>query len=121
MSILSRQAIAAGLREAGRIKNGYMPTKADLTDAPILSNWMIEPLRGGVYRLVGTVSSHPSIRDGWCTTSPMLAIDPLGTWVRTVSRYYRLGPVMGDQVLRDLDAKKRDHVICEGVNDDASA
>lgn len=121
MSILSRQAIAAGLREAGRIENGYVPTKADLTDAPILSDWMIEPLRGGLYRLVGTVSDHPSIRDGWCTTSPVLAIDPLGAWVRTVSRYYRLGPVMGDQVLRDLYTKRPDTSFAREVDDDASA
>ena len=47
-------------------------------------------------RLIGVVSGHPSIADGWCTTSVVLAADEAAGWARTVSRYYRLGPRLGE-------------------------
>lgn len=44
MTRLTTEAVAADLREAMRINQGYLPTEADLGSAPLLSDWMIEPL-----------------------------------------------------------------------------
>lgn len=96
MSKLSKKAIAAGLREAARIGAGFVPGEVELAEAPLLTSWIIEPLPGGLLRLVGVVSGHPLIRDGWCTTSPLIAADSDAGWARTVSRYYRLGARLGE-------------------------
>lgn len=96
MSILPKEVVAAGLREAARIAAGYVPNEADLAGAPLLSNWAVEAQFGGLVRLVGVVTGHPSLRDGWCTTSIVLAADEEAGWARTVSRYYRLGPKLGE-------------------------
>lgn len=95
MALLTKDAVAAGLLEAARIKAGFVPGEAELSAAPLLSHWAIEPLPSGLVRLVGVVSGHPLIPDGWCTTSPVLAADEDAGWVRTVSRYYVLGPRLG--------------------------
>lgn len=95
MSILSRETVAAGLREAARIRSGYVPGEAELADAPLLAGWAVQPMPGGLFRLVGFVSGHPLLQDGCITTSAILAADEQGGWVRTASRYYRLGPRLG--------------------------
>ncbi|MGB3337167.1 MAG: DUF6634 family protein [Devosia sp.] len=95
MSIANKEIVAAGLREANRIAAGFAPGEAELAGAPMLSDWAVEPQPGGIVRMVGIVTGHPSIRDGWCTTSPVLAADEVAGWVRTVSRYYLLGPRLG--------------------------
>lgn len=92
MSRLSKQAVAAGLREAARLKAGFVPGETELAGAPLLSHWVVEPVSGGLVRLFGEVSGHPLLPDGWCTTSAVLAADEAAGWVRTASRYYRLGP-----------------------------
>lgn len=96
MSILRKEIVAAGLRDAARIAAGFVPGEAELASAPLLSNWAVEAQFGGTLRLVGVVSGHPSIPDGWCTTSVVLAADTDAGWARTVSRYYRLGPKLGE-------------------------
>lgn len=96
MTILTRDIVVAGLREAARIAAGFVPGEAELAGAPLLSNWAVEAQPAGTVRLVGVVSGHPFIRDGWCTTSVVLAADMDAGWVRTVSRYYRLGPRLGE-------------------------
>lgn len=98
MSRLSKEVVAAGLRGAARIKSGFVPGSAELAGAPLLSHWVVEPVPGGLGRLVGLVSGHPLLPDGWCTTSPVLAADEDAGWVRTASRYYRLGPSRGAAV-----------------------
>ena len=40
-TILSKEAIAAGLREAARIAEGHVPNDTDLTNAPLLSRWAV--------------------------------------------------------------------------------
>ncbi|WP_179381125.1 DUF6634 family protein [Jannaschia marina] len=67
------------------------PTDADLRDAPILQNWMIddEPVRG--LHLIGCVSGHPTPPEGESIyTSALLALDPAGRWARCLNRWYRL-------------------------------
>jgi len=96
MSFLSKGVVAAGLREAARIEAGFVPGDTELAEAPMLTHWAVEPLSGGFMRLVGLVSGHPLIQDGWITTSPLLAADKEAEWVRTVSRCYSLGPRLGE-------------------------
>jgi hypothetical protein len=98
MSSLSRETLAAALKEIVRIRTGFVPGPAELADAPILSHWTAETLPGGGLYLVGEVSGHPRTADGWCTTSVILAIDVRAGWVRTINRYYRLGPSLGQSL-----------------------
>ena len=96
MTMLTDEAIAAGLREWTRIRNGFVPGEAELAGAPVLSHWTVEVLPGGLPYLIGEVSGHPQLADGWCTTSVLLAADLELGWARTLSRYYRLGPKLGE-------------------------
>ncbi|WP_332700989.1 DUF6634 family protein [Devosia sp.] len=99
MSRLSRQTAVAGLRAARRLHEGERPTNADLAVAPLLEGWALEEVAPGLFRLVGVVTGHPLLADGWCSTSVLLFIDADRTWARTVSRLYRLGmPLAGEQV-----------------------
>ena len=63
--------------------------------APILRNWRLIAGNGvklGI--LVGEVSGHPLLPDGWVTTSAVAAIADDGTWAKTASRRYLLdGPL----------------------------
>lgn len=99
MSTLSKETAAAGLREAARIRSGVVPGAADLAAAPLLTGWAVQPMPGGLFRLVGFVSGHPLLQDGCITTSAILAADEQAGWARTVSRYYRLGPKLGGHAL----------------------
>ncbi len=92
MSRLSKEVVAAGLREATRIRAGFVPGDDELAGAPLISHWVVEPVSGNLVRLFGEVSEHPLLPDGWSRTSAVLAADEGAGWVRTVSRYYRLGP-----------------------------
>lgn len=94
MSRLSIETVSEGLRAAIRIKEGRLPTEAELQAAPLLTGWALsaEPR---FHRLVGVVSGHPIIDDGWCTTSVVLVIAPHRKWAHTVSRLYRLGAPLG--------------------------
>ncbi|KFC68200.1 hypothetical protein FF80_01924 [Devosia sp. LC5] len=96
ISILPRETVAAGLREAARIRAGAVPGAAELANAPLLTGWAVQPMPGGLVRLVGFASGHPLLQDGCITTSAILAADEQAGWVRTVSRYYRLGPRLGE-------------------------
>jgi hypothetical protein len=42
-------------------------------------------------RLIGQVTGHPRLGDRPVMTSPLWAADPASQWVRTTSRFYRLG------------------------------
>jgi hypothetical protein len=56
-----------------------------LQTAPLLEYWVpVQRLQG--VRLVGQVEDRMII------TSPLWFADPDGTWIRTLSRFYRLGP-----------------------------
>lgn len=91
MVTLSREAIIAGLIAAARIRDGELPSEAEIAAAPRLEGWAYEPMGGGLYRLVGVVTGHPSIPDGYCHTSAVLVLAGDLRWARTVSRVYSLG------------------------------
>jgi hypothetical protein len=55
-----------------------------MTD-PILRNWRITHEIG-----IGEVTGHPSIADGWMTTSRIIEVAGDRSWMRTKSRLYRL-------------------------------
>ncbi len=67
------------------------PSETDLAGAPMLTYWRPHVSRHGALILWGIVSGHPSLRDGWITTSQLVAIDVAKGWARTASRWYALG------------------------------
>jgi hypothetical protein len=62
-----------------------------LDAAPRLDDWVAMPTPMGV-QLMGQVTGHPLLGDRAVVTSPLWIADPQGRWVRTLSRFYRLGP-----------------------------
>jgi hypothetical protein len=59
--------------------------------APLLEQWLPVLSPEGV-RLAGHVIGHPIHRDSFVMTTALWFADPDDTWVRTLSRFYRLGP-----------------------------
>lgn len=74
-----------------RLELGRRVSPILLQKAPLLEDWFptVTPL--GV-QLVGHVTGHPLRGDRAIATSPLWFADPDDTWVRTLSRFYRLGP-----------------------------
>ncbi|MGO3933697.1 hypothetical protein NP284_35945 [Rhodopseudomonas pseudopalustris] len=68
----------------------FSGSPGELRNAPVIDDWavMVTPL--GV-QLMGFVTGHPRFGNRPVVTSPLWAADPDGRWVRTTSRYYRLG------------------------------
>lgn len=71
------------------------PKPDDLQYAPLIDNWFLIWRDGDVVRADGDVHGHPTIDDPWVTTSPVLAygydFDTEEGWLRSISRWYRLG------------------------------
>ncbi|KAA2235874.1 DUF6634 family protein [Salinarimonas soli] len=65
------------------------PTPDDLAAAPILENW--SPALRAVRSISGEVHGHPSYRPGAVINSSEVYASDGATWVRTYSRWYRLG------------------------------
>jgi hypothetical protein len=73
-----------------RIRDGEAPTADDLNDAPILDGWAPAMIWQKV--LAGSVVSHPRLGSRpLIRTSPLYVFDLERGWVRTWSRFYRLG------------------------------
>lgn len=86
---LARQfeAIAADIRV---IHAHGQPHDRDLRDAPLLEAWTFALVSAPC--LVGRVSKHPLLGDRHrIHTSQLVALDADQGWVRTWSRFYRLG------------------------------
>lgn len=81
------------------IKAGMGPTEAQLRDAPLIEAW--QPRPSHQHRLVGFVEGHPHIHEGHITTSPVIAVGEGRKWVRTISRYYRMGRSIAE--INELD------------------
>jgi Family of unknown function (DUF6634) len=79
--------LAADVR---RIRAGKAPTAADLDEAPILDSWVPAVIWQKV--LAGSVTGHPLLGSRpFIRTSPLYVLDLEQGWVRTWSRFYRLG------------------------------
>ncbi len=66
------------------------PDPDDLRDAPILDAWRFALLPTRC--LVGSVTGHPLLGNSpLMHTTPIFASDVEAGWVRTLSRFYRLG------------------------------
>ena len=68
---------------------------------PILRDWrLIAGDETALGILVGEVSGHPLLPNGWITTSAVAEVSGDHTWARTASRWYSLGvPLPDDQPL----------------------
>lgn len=72
------------------------PTAAELAGAPLLDQWSLLDAddEDDLPAVVGVISGHPFdfIADGSLhVAAEAFAMDPQITWVRTLSRLYRLG------------------------------
>lgn len=99
---LMQRTVAQGRRlelaraDLERIRTGWRPLPDDLRTAPILDYWILHRLDSPLAWFEGIVSGHPEIADGHhAITSAVIALDLSLTWVRTVSRFYRLGLRLG--------------------------
>ncbi|WP_438275830.1 DUF6634 family protein [Nitrobacter sp.] len=77
--------------DAAHLQHVRSVSPALLRSAPLLKFW-VPALRPEGLRLIGQVTGHPLIKGRMIMTSPLWFADPAGRWVRTLSRYYRLGP-----------------------------
>jgi hypothetical protein len=91
--------LAAKLRvlahDLERIAAATAPTAAELANAPLLVDWscILSPVG---LRLLGHVTGHPRLGDTDAMTSQLWAAGSDGKWIRTLSRFYRLGPRCDD-------------------------
>jgi hypothetical protein len=81
-----------------RIVAGHQPTAAELSAAPIIDNWLFVPRPETA--LAGLISGHPLLGAGPGVTSGIFALDEAHSWVRTWTRWYRLGRQAGDDQMR---------------------
>ena len=65
---MDMERIIAGLREAAKIADGYIPNEQDLAGAPLISNWILA--QPGPC-LIGKITGHPnpSVQGPVSTTS----------------------------------------------------
>ena len=100
--------LAAKLRmladDLERIAAGTAPTAAELAEAPVMLEWRCALSPVGL-RLIGRVSGHPRLGDTDAMTSQLWAAASDGTWIRTLSRFYRLAEPYRDD---DPDAGASD-------------
>lgn len=81
------QALA---NDCARLEHDTKFVAAKLHTAPLLENYapIIGPL--GI-RMIGDVTGHPLFGTRSVITSQVWFADPEGHWIRTLSRFYRLG------------------------------
>lgn len=81
------RALAADLE---LIRKAEAPTQRQYDEAPFIDRWRATTDAAGL-RLTGLVANHPRLRPGPAMTTQLWSADPHGKWVRTLSRFYRLG------------------------------
>jgi hypothetical protein len=103
--------------DAARLLHNRSVSPVLLKGSPLLGDFVIAQTPLGL-QLVGHVSGHPRLGDRMAATSPLWFADPDGTWVRTLSRFYRLGPPADpDDLRRIMAAAPESHA---GEDDDSS-
>lgn len=75
---------------------------ATKTADPVLENWRLIG-DGGPRTLVGEVSGHPKLDDGWITTSVAVEMAADRSWAITRARRYVLGRQLPDDKLPPQD------------------
>lgn len=94
--IESLEALAHDLR---RMLRGGAPTPDEIEAAPLISAWIAVDRE--VPALVGKVGDHPVLPGPRTVTTSELAVWGVGKgWVRTSSRFYKLGEAFGSNVSR---------------------
>ena len=87
-----REDMAGFVRDVILLGQGWTPSEEDLRAAPRLDRWRIGTL-GSAIAIRGFVTGHPNCADGvGIEVGPVLVFHDDGLWVRTLSRFYRLGP-----------------------------
>jgi hypothetical protein len=84
-----------------RLELGRPVSPILLQRAPLLKEWIAAVTPLGV-QLVGYVTGHPMHGDRAVATSPVWFADPDGNWIRTLSRFYRLGPPADPEDIRRI-------------------
>lgn len=85
------------LADLKAIREGNGPTEAELAAAPLIDQF--SKVYMPVPCLTGFIHGHPRIADGPARTSDLWVVAPDQGWVRTISRYYRLGQPMHESDL----------------------
>ena len=85
--------------DCDRLERGRPVSPALLQKAPLLEDWVPAITPQGV-QLIGHVTGHPLLGDCAAVTTPLWFADPHGAWVRSLSRFYRLGPPLDGEDLR---------------------
>jgi hypothetical protein len=99
--------------DCGRLELERTVSPILLQKAPLLEDWVPALTPGGV-QLIGHASGHPVHGDRIVMTTPLWFADPDGSWVRTLSRFYQLGPpANADEIRRILT-----RVVTAGDGDD---
>jgi hypothetical protein len=72
------------------IRRGDAPRADVLAGAPLIVDWYatLSPLG---LRLTGFVAGHPLLGNRPAMTSQVWAADAAGKWIRTLTRFYKLG------------------------------
>ncbi len=87
-----REDMIGFLEDVARLAEGWTPSEDDLRAAPRLDRWRIGTI-GPTIAIRGFVSGHPNCQDGvGVEVGPVQVFHDDGLWVRTLSRFYRLGP-----------------------------
>ena len=84
------EALLADLRN---IAAGRLPTNPELETAPLLDFWEMDT--APVPILVGVVQGHPLLQGPVIRTTDIQVLAPELGWARTLSRFYRLGRLVG--------------------------
>jgi hypothetical protein len=103
--------------DAARLQYGRPVSPASLRQAPRMDDFVIAQTPLGL-QLVGRVSGHPRLGDTTAATSQLWFADPKGGWVRTLSRFYRLGLPAGPDDVERIIARTAETLT--GEDDGAS-
>lgn len=99
-----------------RLRQRGSVSPIELQSAPRLDDWVILQTPLGV-QLMGNGTGHPRLGDRAIVTSPVWFADPDGAWIRTLSRFYRLGAPLSPQGVDDFSAM--DAHDADGNDDDS--
>jgi len=91
--------------DCGRLELERTVSPIMLLKAPLLEKWVPAMTPEGV-QLIGCASGHPVHGDRIVMTTPLWFADPDGNWVRTLSRFYRLGPPANPDDIRRILTRK---------------